>query len=120
MRHDATLTVGYDGSPCSVRAVRWALDAATSHDATVRVVACYDPILTAEPWFGRWALPDPNAIAVNAGQRVADFVAGLPPRPGVTVEYQASVGPPAQQLVAEATGTDLLVVGNTGHRTIDA
>ena len=120
MRHGATLTVGYDGSPSSIRAVRWALDTATDHEGTVRVLACYDPIPTAEPWFGMLPPPDPTAIAADAERRVAEIVAGLPPRPGVTVEHHASVGPPALRLVEESVGADLLVVGNTGHRTIDA
>jgi nucleotide-binding universal stress UspA family protein len=119
MRHGATLTVGYDGSPASTRAARWAVDTAASHDATVRIVACCDPLPPPEPWFDLLT-HDPTAVADDAERRVVAMVAGLARHAGVNVEHQVIAGPPMQRLVEAAASSDVLVVGNSGHRTFDA
>ena len=72
MRKGAKLTVGYDGSEGALRAVRWAVDAAEGHAATVNIVACYGLPVATDPWLG---LP-PVGCRARWRRRIADGEVG--------------------------------------------
>jgi nucleotide-binding universal stress UspA family protein len=120
MRHGATITVGYDGSPTAARALRWALDAGSGRDASVDVIACYGPPPYADPWFG-YVPADLSMMQADAERRMVDALAAVAPgSPDVIVHHRTTFGPPAQRLVEEAAHSDLLVIGTKGHRGFDA
>src|SRR6478609_70970 len=121
MRQGAKLTVGYDGSEGALQAVRWAVDAATGHAATVTIVACYGLPVATDPWLGVAPVDvvrvgeDTSRIVKWAAERVA------PCSGDVRIEHRAISGPAATALVNAAAGSDLLVLGRSGHRApVDA
>ena len=120
MRHGSTITVGYDGSRSARRALDWAAAQLAGRGGTVRVVACYGtPVMAAE-----WYIPAPVDVRMvgDMARQVAGSVAAELGRlhPSVTFEPIASLGPASEQLLAEAAGSDLLVVGTHGHGGFDA
>ena len=120
MRHGATITVGFDGSRCARRALDWACAEVTGRDGTIRVVACFNVPVTAEPWYVP-AQIDVRTIG-DAAQRLASSAADALARahPSLRFEAVAALGPATDQLVAEAAASDLLVVGTHGHGPLDA
>ncbi len=105
------IVVGVDGSPGSVRALRWALDEARTRSASVDAVfawhypAYYALVIGPVKRFQTAA----EAMVAKAAQLAADWAPGVPFR-AVSVA-QATV--PA--LLDASRGADLLVVGSQGH-----
>jgi nucleotide-binding universal stress UspA family protein len=120
VRDGALVTVGFDGSRCARRALDWASAELAGRRGTVRVVACYSVPVTAEPWYVP-AQIDLGPVADEA-RRLACSAADALGRthPSVRFETVAALGPASDQLVAEAAGSDLLVVGTHGHGPLDA
>jgi nucleotide-binding universal stress UspA family protein len=119
VRHGANLTVGYDASLCARRALAWAATTAAGHDATIHVIGCYGPPPAAEPWFGTVPL-DASMIAEDVERELHAAVEPLRAAyPDVSFRREARIGSPARELVEQATGSDLLVVGTTGNGSFD-
>ena len=109
------IVVGVDGSAGAVDALRFAIEEARLHGATVKAV-------------NAWHIP-PAAYGAGWAPAVADFegyakiaTAGLEKsleeagaaESGVTVTTAVREGIPARVLCKEAQGADLLVVGSRG------
>lgn len=117
---NATLTVGYDGSPAAQRAIRWAAVEAARREATVRVVSCYSVPIVVGPW-----IPSVPVDEVGIREEVtADLDRTLKAiaadHPHVRFEKVVVRGAPRDQLVAQAEGCDLLVVGSSGAGEVEA
>jgi nucleotide-binding universal stress UspA family protein len=107
------VVVGVDGSPTSIRALRFALDEAEARHAELRVVHAWTfPALTILP-----AVPDvptPDQLAADARaliERCLDKAGG----PGdVSVDCAVPQGHTAQALLDAAADCDVVVVGARG------
>ena len=120
MRDGATLTVGYDASPCARRALSWAAAAADGHAAKIRVIACFGPPPVTEPWLGM-VPTDLSVVSAEADRELESAVEPLRvAHPDISFERMATFGPPAERLAEEAAGSDLLVVGTSGHGPFDS
>ncbi|MCU1693423.1 MAG: uspA3 [Frankiales bacterium] len=114
------IVVGVDGSDGSASALAWALQQAQVTGAAVTAVASWQtPAMNGMAGFGSYAdlssydLRAPTTEVLE--KAVAAATADLPL--GVTVPTTTVVvqGYPARELLREAEGADLLVVGSRGH-----
>lgn len=106
------VVVGIDGSPASRDALRWATRYAALTQGVVEAVTAWD-----YPASHDWApvLDDErirDAATTTLEKAVHEVTRDEPPVKVVTAVVQ---GHPAQVLIDEARGADLLVVGNRGH-----
>jgi nucleotide-binding universal stress UspA family protein len=109
-----TISVGYDGSPQSSRAVIWAADTAARDGAMLRLISCFSPPALIDPWY--LAIPvDIEQIRAAAARDVASEVERLHnSHPALCVDSQVVCGKPRVELVERAADSDLLIVGTTG------
>lgn len=121
-----TITIAHDGSPGATAAVRFVTRLRLPHHAHLRVVAVAEPVrypATAPGILGK-ALH--AAIAQVEAERAAALEAKVKPAvvdlwPRVaTVDLSVALGSPAPEILrcADATDTDLLVVGARGLGTM--
>lgn len=111
------IVVGFDGSECSLLALRWAMtEAVARHDATVTVVTVVEPrqvpsLSTAAVWERP---PDSDVVAArdHAQEAVGKVRADLDVAVGTGV--RELVGHAGKTLVDAAADADLLVVGSHG------
>jgi nucleotide-binding universal stress UspA family protein len=109
------IVVGTDGSPSSVGAVRWALEAATLVGAWLDVVLVWNPDIDFG-WMGTppvhgW-VTDPATQGHAVVRSVMDRVCEEPPAD--TVRTFVIEGDPVRCLLAHAAGADVLVLGDRG------
>ena len=106
--------VGVDGSPDSLRALRWAQEHARRYEAPLHAVAVYDvPTVYGGP-YAMAALPDVEALEQQARTGLAESVReALGDDPQVTQVVER--GHPAKVLVAASEGAEIMVVGSRGH-----
>jgi nucleotide-binding universal stress UspA family protein len=106
-----SVVVGTDGSGTATEAVRQAADLAVTHGALIHLVTVVPSgrDLTASQIKN---LPDNEQAADAVLSAAAAIFAGL----GVTYETHHRTGDPAEAIieVAQATGADLIMVGNKG------
>jgi nucleotide-binding universal stress UspA family protein len=109
------IVVGVDGSRGSEAALRFATEEAALRDATLRVVSAYHVQV---PVYAGGFVP---AVGLMSGFRelaeeiTADAAAKVEELdPGIRVQKLVCEGQPAAELVREAEGADLLVVGSRG------
>jgi len=121
-----TIVVAVDGSEASREALRWAAEEARLREAAVRVVHVWTfvpPTPIGEP--GMIPMPAGDYAGQLEAERAAAraeldaAVADAFPH-GATVGVDAALveGDAGEQLVAEAAGADLLVVGSRGRSGI--
>ena len=111
------IVVGVDASDSSMEALRWAVRQADLTGASVEAtIAWHYPLLLggyAWPPFGMledWDFP------AQAGKLLADSIAGaVGERDRARIAEVVREGDPAQVLIDQADGADLLVVGSRGH-----
>ncbi len=110
------LTVGYDGSTPSRRAVAWAAMEADRRRAKLQIVACYSITPLAYPWVGSAAFPaDIDLLEKAARDGLHEVAAEVTLSfPTLSVEQRAVFGWARDELVEAARDSDLLVVGTTG------
>jgi nucleotide-binding universal stress UspA family protein len=108
MAEHMPIVVGFDGSPCSIQAVNWALTEAASRSG--QLVLCH----VGKP---RQALGDgEDAAAVSAERTLARSARCARTRArGIDVVPMLLFGNPARQLVDAASRAALLVVGRRGN-----
>lgn len=110
-----TVVVGVDGSRGGEAALRFAAEEAALRTATLRVVAAYH---VPTPVYAGGILP-PVDFITGFREAAEDIVGGAASEaeelwPGIAVETKVSEGQPADELVREAEGANLLVVGSRG------
>lgn len=108
------VVVGVDGSPDSVRALRWAHRYAELVDAPVRVVTAYAPPASYGGIYAMGALTDSDKIAEDARQmltRAVDEALG----DGASVMAHIEHGHPSKVLVEASHDAQALVIGTRGH-----
>ena len=110
---DKRIVVGVDGSPSSMRALRWAIRQAKLAGAEVEAVTAWSyPSGYGWASFGEGAVDfegDAGKILFEALAEVSGIA------PDVVVEPLVVQGHAADVLVRAAEGADLLVVGSRGH-----
>jgi nucleotide-binding universal stress UspA family protein len=85
------IVVGYDGSGCSLRAVRWSMTEASAHGKPVTVVAVLEPrpvasLTTASIW-----APPPESDLAPARHRAEEAVAEITAETTAPLPVDASV-----------------------------
>lgn len=117
----ARIVVGFDGSDCSLTALRWATAEAIAHGRSMTVVSVLEPRHLASQTSASIVAPPPDrdldAARQLADTAVAEVIAGVaePPRTEVSV----LVGHAGETLVRVASDADLLVVGSHGRSAIE-
>jgi nucleotide-binding universal stress UspA family protein len=114
--NDRRIVVGVDGSPASKSALRWAIGQARLTGASVEAVTAYriPPPLYQPPKMN--ADIDIKDFEESARRVLMETVSEVSATgSGVQMDQQVIHGNPANVLVDEAYGADLLVLGNRGH-----
>ena len=107
------IVVGVDGSPSSAQALRWAAGQARHTGAEVHAVIAWLP-----PTVYAWgpALPSDLDWSEDCGTALEQTITKTLDGPDAESVHRHVVrGHPAQALLDEAVGADLLVVGCRGH-----
>ncbi|MDX1620490.1 MAG: universal stress protein [Nitriliruptorales bacterium] len=110
------IVVGVDGSPPSLRALRWAWDEARLHDAHLEAVSVYRataPILVGAPLVPQASGPSSSQLHESARRDLDDALELAVPKPE-DVERTVLEGPASARLLDRAHDADLLVVGSRG------
>ena len=113
-----TIVVGVDGSPPSLRALRYALDEAALRGSKVRALHAwsipYAPVATA-PFVVVADMPELEQSVRAHAERVLDEALQQVEVPeGVEVEQEVAQGDATHALIRSAEGAELLVVGSRG------
>jgi nucleotide-binding universal stress UspA family protein len=110
------VVVGVDGSAESIAALGWAGRYAAATGAKVRaVLAWHYPTTAAVPPVGLTPEPINKEVTERMDASLAGAVDAVFPGASAQVERQLTYGHPAEVLVEESKGADLLVVGSRGH-----
>jgi nucleotide-binding universal stress UspA family protein len=108
------IVVGVDGSEPSKRALRWAIEQAELIGATVEAVGVWEH-RSSYAW-GAVAVVDAAEVADVCERTVIEMVTEVSGEaPSVHLVSYVMRGNPAHELVQQAKGADLLVVGSRGH-----
>ena len=108
------ITAGFDSSAPSTNAVLWAADEAARRKAELRIVSCYSKPVGSDPWIRSDAF-DFDVMAERTRSDLSAVAQTIAARhPDLTVETVAALGDPGTELVKQATGSSLVVVGTTG------
>ncbi|MET7402279.1 universal stress protein [Dactylosporangium sp. NPDC005572] len=116
MVREGPVVVGVDGSAPSLAATRWAAAEASRRRVPLRVLLAYH-------WRVPWAAFAPGTELAHTAQQLADAQAegfgqeAAAASPGVEVSTTATLGRPAETLLAAGASAGLLVVGTRGRRT---
>jgi nucleotide-binding universal stress UspA family protein len=107
------IVVGVDGSPSSIKALRWAVRQAKLTGAEVKAVTAWSfPV-----GYGMVPVGDEGIdFEGDAGKILAEALAEVSGiAPGVAITSSVVEGNAADVLLRETKGADLLVVGSRGH-----
>jgi nucleotide-binding universal stress UspA family protein len=108
------ITAGYDSSAPSANAVLWSADEAVRLGAELRIVSCYSKPVGSDPWIRADAF-DFDVMAERTRSNLATVAQTVAERHAdLTVETVAALGDPGTELVKQAAGSSLIVVGTTG------
>lgn len=113
---NATILLGFDGSPDAIAAARWAGHEAHLRSATLHILHTYD-----YPYLERL---DREAQAILAAEASATAELGrqtvTDEAPDVDMEVTVKVGQPAPELIAAAADADadMLILGRRGHKPL--
>jgi nucleotide-binding universal stress UspA family protein len=112
----ATIVVGVDGSVGAREALLHALGEARLRGARLRAVAAWHMSTMAYAGGGLAPGIDPAVFEASASATLDAALAALGDQAhSIEIERVVRMGQPAQVLVEEARGADLLVVGSRGH-----
>jgi nucleotide-binding universal stress UspA family protein len=114
-----TIVVGVDGSPPSLRALRFALAEAALRGANVRAVYAwnvpYAPASSA-PFIGVTELPElEQSVMTHAHGLLDEALRQVDVPEGVEVEREVARGDAPHALIRSAEDAELLVVGSRGR-----
>ncbi len=116
--HDGSrIVAGVDGSPCSVRALRWAVRQARLTGGSVDAVLAWEyPTSYGGYGWVPYGFTEGTDFGEAAERALADSISqATDPDDRVDVRPRVVRGNPAQALLDAARGADLLVVGSRGH-----
>lgn len=112
----STITVGIDGSPGSMTALRWALDEARHRGSTIRAVHAwqlpYHQGYLSHLALERLSQPLIDVAHETLNAALADVSLDTE---GITITPVVAEGPSARVLIDAAADADLLVVGSRGY-----
>ena len=109
----APIVVGYDGSPPSHDALRWATAAAVRTKAPLRIVEAFELVVYSRPSPGQ--VVPLEALQTAREKGLSALAEGVRlQQPGLTVETVLAGGSAAQALLAEAEHARLVVLGSRG------
>lgn len=111
-----TIVVGVDGSPPSRTALTWAAAEAADRGADLVVLTVWEHTLLPPMGSGgvpRSPVPDPSQTATE--DLLTVIKAELGEDPPVRVQPRVKEGNPAEVLIEQSAGADLLVVGTRGR-----
>ena len=112
----ATIVVGVDGSQSGQEALRVAVQEARLRGARLRAVTAWHMTTVAYGSAGFTPGFDPALLEESASAALDAALAELGEQAhDIAIEKVVRMGQPAQVLVEEARGADLLVVGSRGH-----
>jgi nucleotide-binding universal stress UspA family protein len=114
----ATIVVGVDGSECARRALAFAAHEAALRNARLRIVCAWEipPAVYAGGFAPALDQSTIDSFHVGADTLVQEAVATARElQPAVESEGTTVQGQPAEVLLEEARGADLIVVGNRGR-----
>jgi len=120
--HVLRIVVGVDGSPCSVRALQWAVRQAQLTGGSVDAVFAWEyPTSYGGYGWVPYGFAEGTDFEEVAGCILTDSISQAA-SPGDSVSVRPSVvrGNPAQVLLDAARGADLLVVGSRGQHGFTA
>jgi nucleotide-binding universal stress UspA family protein len=107
-----SITVGLDGTPASVAALRWAIALAERADASIEAVMAWRyPFLATMPGM-TGAVPPAVDMETAALDGLDQILASV--RTNVPIEPVAAMGSGSQVLIDASRGRDLLAVGRRG------
>jgi nucleotide-binding universal stress UspA family protein len=118
VHHVEKIVVGVDGSDASKQALRWAIEEARAHGASVMAVYAWEvpppvPDVAAMPTIDPVAyFPDFQKAAEKLATDIVEEVVG--DETSVNVEAVAVEGRPASAVIDAAGDADLVVVGSRG------
>jgi nucleotide-binding universal stress UspA family protein len=111
-----TIVVGVDGSPTSLKALRWAVELAGALGSRVVAVNAWGlPLTAAIPGAIDPAPTPPGEIYEDSARRVLAAAVGSLGEVGVEIEEEVVAGSAAHVLLDVSAGADLLVIGSRGH-----
>lgn len=113
-----TIVVGVDGSACARAALEFAAREAALRQARLRIVCAWEipPAVYAGGFAPTLDQSTLDGFRDGAETVVQEAVAAAKElQPAVESEGKAVQGQPAEVLLQEAPGADLIVVGNRGH-----
>ncbi|MFI7063645.1 universal stress protein [Kribbella sp. NPDC050124] len=109
----AAVVVGYDGSPSSIDALRWATTAAVRDLAPLRIVEAFELVVYSRPSPGQ--VVPLEALRTAREKGLSALAEGIRlQQPGLTVDTVLAAGPAAEALLAEAEQARLVVLGSRG------
>ncbi|GAA2756464.1 universal stress protein [Actinopolymorpha rutila] len=106
------IVVGFDGSPCSERALEWAAGEARVHHSRMEVICAWEPVTRVAPPFFVYADEEFETEAQSILEAAA---ARLRTDGPVDLETKAVMAHPAAALIEASRGALLVVVGSHGH-----
>jgi nucleotide-binding universal stress UspA family protein len=114
------IVVGYDGSECAERALRWAGEEARLRDTELcvlhgwQITQAASLALAGRGWSGY--VPPMADLQKAAQEHLEQQVAAvLPAEPATRVQCRAEHEHPVKLLVGASANAELLVVGSRGH-----
>lgn len=109
------IVVGYDNSPSSTEAVKWAAFEATARRRPLRIIACYEvPIAGADAiWLTGDVLSSIQDGTLESAETIKAFIATR--YPDLEVNVEVTLGPPRASLIEGLERSDILVVGTSNH-----
>lgn len=110
------ITVGIDGSPGSLKALRWAIEEARLRGSDLTAIHAWQ-LPYHQGYLGHLALERLREPLEAAGNRTLDaaLTDDTINTEGVSITGSVIHGSPAQVLLEAAAGAALLVVGSRGH-----
>ncbi|MFK4084821.1 universal stress protein [Kribbella sp. NPDC020789] len=111
--HSAPIVVGYDGSPSSLGAVRWAAAEAVREHAPLRIAEAFELVLTTRPSPGTVVPLDALRTTRQKGLDAIAETVRLEHH-GLNVDTYLGTGPAASELLETAEHARLIVLGSRG------
>lgn len=115
------IVVGFDGSPESSDALRWAADEAVARGSSLEMVSCYQIPVTGD-MYTAWT---PTVACADLMQSVSEVAVSArdairATHPTIDISSRVSAGVPAEELAAASDGAELVVVGASSHHGVAA